>query len=293
MGTFVSVYFRILKSTASSFNAGSSIQHVVMSVVKLLNSMITSENPSDTLDDPLARFTLVLASIIHDVDHPGVPNAQLIAENAPVAVAYEGRSVAEQNSLTIAWGLLMRKEHEALRRTIYQTEADLERFREYLVHAVLLTDIVNKDLQTRRKERWNQVFGDGTDQSPPISSVDEAGRNVRKTALLELVIQASDVSHTMQHWHIFRQWNQNLFLESYKAYQGGRAGGKNPAEGWFESEIGFFKFYVIPLAERVKQSRACGHLGEELYQYACNNVQEWEKKQKEIIRDIQAVIPQD
>lgn len=219
------------------------------------------------------------------------PNAQLIKEKATVAVAYEGRSVAEQNSLTIGWGLLMREEHQALRRAIYRTESDLCRFREYLVHAILLTDIVNKDLQTKRKERWNEVFGDGDCRIVPMDTNDPVKRNSRKTALLELVIQASDVSHTMQHWHIFRQWNNNLFLENYKAYKAGRAD-QNPVDNWFSSEIGFFKFYVIPLAERVRHSQACGHLGEELYQYACNNVLEWEAKQDEIMENIQSLVQQ-
>ena len=38
--------------------------HVVMSVMKLLGS--ASNHKDDGLDDPLARFTLVLAAIVHD-----------------------------------------------------------------------------------------------------------------------------------------------------------------------------------------------------------------------------------
>ena len=86
-----------------------------MSVVKLLSSMELNNKNNDTLNDPLARFTLVLASVVHDVDHYGVPNETLVTEQADVAIQYKGKSVAEQNSLEICWDLLMLDEHKELR----------------------------------------------------------------------------------------------------------------------------------------------------------------------------------
>jgi hypothetical protein len=44
---------------------------------------------------------------VHDVDHDGVPNSQLIKENVTVAAVYKEKSVAEQNSVDIAWTLLV------------------------------------------------------------------------------------------------------------------------------------------------------------------------------------------
>jgi hypothetical protein len=162
-----------------------------MSVMKLLGS--ASNHKDDGLDDPLARFTLILAAIVHDVDHNGVPNAQLNKEQGGIAVSYDYLSAAEQNSLDITWNMIMKDEYKDLRRTIYTNKADLERFRGLLVHAVLVTDIVNKDLQSRRKLRWNRVFG--TDDIVPGANVtqsEEERQSERRTALLELVIQASD-----------------------------------------------------------------------------------------------------
>lgn len=49
--------------------------------------------------DPLTRFAVYLSALVHDADHPGVPNAQLCKEQAPVAKAYDFQSVAEQNSV--------------------------------------------------------------------------------------------------------------------------------------------------------------------------------------------------
>ena len=57
--------------------------------------------------DPIVQFGCAFSALIHDADHSGAPNAQLIKENAPVAAAYNNRSVAEQNSLALAWNLLV------------------------------------------------------------------------------------------------------------------------------------------------------------------------------------------
>ena len=51
--------------------------------------------------DPLTRFAVVFSALIHDLDHVGVPNTQLVKENSPVAALYSNKSVAEQNSVDI------------------------------------------------------------------------------------------------------------------------------------------------------------------------------------------------
>jgi len=49
--------------------------------------------------DPLTQFACVFSALIHDVDHAGVPNAQLINEQPALASAYKHKSVAEQASI--------------------------------------------------------------------------------------------------------------------------------------------------------------------------------------------------
>ena len=44
---------------------------------------------------------VIFAALIHDVDHPGVSNAQLVTECDVLAVQYENKSVAEQNSIDL------------------------------------------------------------------------------------------------------------------------------------------------------------------------------------------------
>ena len=64
-----------------------------------------------------------------------VQNAQLIKENAEIAEYYKNRSVAEQNSLDLAWRLLMDPQFDRLRDAICDTEDELSRFRKLVVNS--------------------------------------------------------------------------------------------------------------------------------------------------------------
>eukprot|EP00980_Cylindrotheca_fusiformis_P018347 scaffold5995_cov113-Cylindrotheca_fusiformis.AAC.3 len=235
--------------------------------------------------DPLTQFAVVFSAIIHDVDHPGVPNAQLVKEETRNAQIYK-KSVAEQNSVELAWDMLMSDEYSALRACIYQTESDLRRFRQLVVNTVMATDIVDKELQTLRKNRWEIAFSKNA--SLPSSSLDsrdqEQEHEDRKaTIVIEHLIQASDVSHTMQHWHIYQEWNERFFMECYRAYKEGRAG-SDPSENWYKGEIGFFDFYVIPLAKKLESCGVFGVSSDEYLNYAKANREEWVREGEAMVQ---------
>jgi hypothetical protein len=109
----------------------------------------------------------------------------------------------------------MQDNYADLRRTIYTTETEFKHFRQLLVNTVLATDIMDKELGAARKDRWTKAFDDLTkDEETLKENIDR-----RATIVLEHLIQASDVAHTMQHWHIYRKWNACLFNEMYKVRQ--------------------------------------------------------------------------
>ena len=187
--------------------------------------------------DPLTQFSCVLSAVIHDLDHPGVPNSQLVKESSSVARMYKGKSIAEQNSVDIAWSLLMDDRYRDLRATIYCDESEMKRFRQLIVNSVMATDIVDKELKALRNARWEKAFsGEATDTNK--EAVDR-----KATIVIEHLIQASDVAHTMQHWHVYRKWNERFFMECYRAYKEGRAE-TDPSIHWYKGEIGFFDFYM-------------------------------------------------
>jgi hypothetical protein len=261
-----------------------------MSVVKLLSRIVAPNIQIEDDDfeaalhdktygitsDPLTQFAVVLSALIHDVDHPGIPNSQLTKEETRLASMYRDKSVAEQNSVDLAWTLLMEGNFRNLRQCIYRTEADFKRFRQLVVNTVLATDIMDKELGALRKGRWNKAFSDEVVEDH-MTAV-----NRKATIVIEHIIQASDIAHTMQHWHIYRKWNSRLFDEMYKAYTEGRAD-KNPAQTWFEGELGFFDFYIIPLARKLKDCGVFGVSSDEYLNYAQQNRREWELHGEKVV----------
>jgi hypothetical protein len=273
--------------------------HVTASVKKLLKRIVNvdegtgfgrTSSPDDIdlielaghsygiTSDPLTQFAVVFSAIIHDVDHPGVPNAQLVKENTPNAQIYK-KSVAEQNSVKLGWEMLMQGEYESLRACIYQTEEDLKRFRQLVVNTVMATDIVDKELQGLRKGRWETAFSEAS----TVESDDES-EDRKATIVMEHLIQASDVSHTMQHWQIYKSWNEKFFMECYGAYKAGR-GESDPSVNWYKGEIGFFDFYVIPLANKLHSCGVFGVSSHEYSNYATANREEWVREGENLVKE--------
>jgi 3'5'-cyclic nucleotide phosphodiesterase len=103
--------------------------------------LIYFENFSHTNSpNPLPHSVAYSSALIHDADHPGVPNSTLINEGDSLAATYSNKSIAEQNSVDLAWDLLMQDDYLDLRRTIYTTKDDMLRFRQLVVNIVMATE---------------------------------------------------------------------------------------------------------------------------------------------------------
>lgn len=267
--------------------------HVLMSAQKLMKRVILADQQkfvdssdlsndytSGIASDPLIQFAIVFSALIHDVDHTGVPNSQLVKEQAHIATLYKNKSIAEQNSLDLAWDLLMDRKYRDLQRCVFSSTAELKRFRKLVVNVVLATDIFDPDMKSLRNSRWDKAF---RKESLDLPLSEEDDRNLKSTIVIEYIMQASDVSHTMQHWHVYQRWNERLFEEMYSAYQVKR-GDKDPSIDWYKGELWFFDNYVIPLAKKLKECQVFGVSSDECLNYALENRKEWEMKGKDIIQ---------
>jgi hypothetical protein len=199
--------------------------HVTMAVTKLLSRIVVrelddveehdgeDENESDEevevtdtiashlhnhtygiSSDPLTQFALVLSALIHAVDHDGIPNSETAKEDPEAAALYKNRSIIEQRSVDKAWKKLMEPEFKALRQSIYADETELKRFRQVVVNSVLATDIDDEELQSLRMKRWEKTFSYGSLNVTPEDV------NRKATIVIEYLMQASDIFHTMQPW---------------------------------------------------------------------------------------------
>ena len=71
----------------------------------------------------------------------------------------------------------------------------------------------------------------------------------------------------------------------YKAYLEGRAE-KDPSEGWYQGELGFFDFYIIPLAKKLESCGVFGVSSDEYLSYAMENRKEWEQRGRQIVKEL-------
>jgi len=305
--------------------------------------------------DPLIKFCLVYAGLIHDVDHQGIPNRQLSRENHPLALLYNDKSVAEQNSLKVAFSTLMEPRFAELRHTLCPTSDDQFEFRRIVIDLVMCTDIASPERMQITKSKWAEAFGtrvarpsdDGvmavshtpasasteaiatvTASRPRLVSIrrNSIGTNptrqytrrakdggklgikralhlkgstiefystagdtddpeavevrLRSSTVLELMMNAADVAHTMQSFENFVKWNKRLYEELHEAYESGRCSNgeeDDPSKDWFGNQLGFYEIYILPLARRL---RKCGAFapdaGEAFVQNAKNICRRWE-----------------
>ena len=215
----------------------------------------------------------MFSALIHDVGHEGVPNFVLGKKHPLLADKYSNKSIAEQRSVDIAWELLLLPQFSHLRASIYQSKSDYTRFRYLVVNGVMATDIFDKDLKELRNSRWETAFHREEQESPYVKDAMDR----KATIVIEHIIQASDVAHTMQHFFIYSKWNERLFKEMYFGFLKGSLE-KDPSAGWYKGELWFFDNYVIPLAEKLKECNVFGVSSDEYYNYATQNRKEWERK---------------
>ena len=123
--------------------------------------------------------------------------------------------MAEQNSLDLAWNLLVEDTFKDLRLAICPTRADWVRFRGLLVNGVMATDIVDRELKGLRNQRWEKAFAVKPENIIEESSADSVNR--KATIVIEHLIQASDVAHMMQVSQIFVCQRELLFSCTYQS----------------------------------------------------------------------------
>lgn len=268
--------------------------HVTLCANKLLNRLVNSDEykSEEALhdatygisSDPLAHFAIVFAALIHDVEHTGLPNAQLVKDNAEVAEKFSNISVAEQNSAFLGWNLLMEPRFQPLRQCIYQTNVERKRFRQLVINCIMATDIADRKNNERKQMKWDRAFRRTVNPDSTHMQIQDL-MNRKATVVIEHIIQVSDVAHTMQHWHIYRRWNERLFSEMYQAFKTGKVA-VDPSVNWYIGEIGFFDYYLIPLAMKLKDCGVFGESGYEYMSYVLKNKKEWELKGKHVLEEM-------
>lgn len=87
----------------------------------------------------LELMALYTAAAMHDFDHPGRTNAFLVSTFAPIALAYNDRSVLESYHAAAAWSLFFSSSDYNWLRSLDTSE--FKRFRFLVIEFILATDL--------------------------------------------------------------------------------------------------------------------------------------------------------
>lgn len=214
-----------------------------------------------------------------------MPNSQLVKEKANLAELYNGKSIHEQDSVNSAFDTLMDDKYAQLRQTLFATQNEFYRFRQIVINSVMATDILDEKVMAKQSVRWGCLFRDHEEEEEgddvSYSEFEPENEGDQKTSIVvERLILVSDIAHTMQHWYVYRKWNEKLFEEIYLAWKAGRAE-SDPSLTWYKDELSFFDKYVIPLASKMKDCELFDSSNDEFLRYAISNREQWENTGKE------------
>lgn len=235
--------------------------------------------------DPNIQFAMVFSALVHDVDHMGISNQQLIKNDSPLATLYKKRCISEQNSVDISWWLLISGDFEDLRFSIYSDTSEKRCFRQALVNSIIATDILDANMKQFRVNNWNKVFV-GNFKSKRRNLIDaNEKRNLQVTSIIECIMQVADSSHRVQSYRTYIAWNERLFEEALKAYHAGNSE-VNPAVCWYESELNYFENFLLPLLSRLIDTGVFGGSSESYLTRALDNSRAWKSGGEVMIQDM-------
>lgn len=87
---------------------------------------------------------------------------------------------------------------------------------------------------------------------PPPEIIEE----LHESVIMETIIKSADVAHNLQGFDQMAKWSDCLYLELRKALVAKK--GDDPMNGWFNNQIGFLDFYLLPLARKLDDTGAFG-----------------------------------
>ncbi|XP_020606542.1 cAMP-specific 3',5'-cyclic phosphodiesterase 4C-like isoform X1 [Orbicella faveolata] len=155
----------------------------------------------------LEVLAAILASAVHDVDHPGVNNHFLVATNSEMALMYNDESVLENHHLAVAFQLLQhedcdilenltRKERQTVRRTIIEMVLATDNAKHMSLLASLKTMVESK-----------KVAGSG------VLCLDNGTDRMQ---VLKCLVHCADLSNPAKPLPMYRKWVDRLMEEFFR-----------------------------------------------------------------------------
>ncbi|ORX91225.1 HD-domain/PDEase-like protein [Basidiobolus meristosporus CBS 931.73] len=146
-------------------------------------------------------FALIVASLAHDLGHPGVNNSYMINANTPLALLYNDQAVLE-NFHSMSLFLLMKK-HGFDFFTDQSSQEFKGSFRKLVVRAILATDM----------SAHFDYIRSFVEQKKRLVEQKIVDPELERIAFSSAIIKCADISNSARPYHISERWTDSLMHE--------------------------------------------------------------------------------
>ncbi|CAK9302778.1 unnamed protein product [Gordionus sp. m RMFG-2023] len=209
--------------------------------------ILLSSSAFKNIFNDLEIFAIIIASAIHDVDHPGYTNQFLINSCSDLAIIYNDEAVLENHHLAIAFKILQEPKCDIFVNLNTKKKSIL---RKLIIDLVLATDMskhmkVLADLKTMVETKKISGSGDLALES-----------YAEKNQILQAMIHCGDLSNPTKSLNLYKKWTslimEEYFLQGEKEKQCGLAISAmcdRETASVEKTQIGFMDYIVQPLWE--------------------------------------------
>lgn len=159
---------------------------------------LVSDDGVSKLLTPFDKLTILLASLFHDIDHPGVNNIYLINDHDDLAFIYNDQSVLEMHHCSYAFNILNDEEFNILES--FSPEKYLE-FRKNFISIIMSTDMAQHFTLVSKFKSYHSTH--------PLS-IDNIEDRME---LMKILMKSSDISNITRPFKIARKWARKCIEE--------------------------------------------------------------------------------
>ena len=147
-------------------------------------------------------FSVFVANIIHDFEHPGYSNQFIVRTKHPLAIRYSDSKVLENHHLASAFNIILNVENCNIMKNL--TLPMYNDSRKMIIEIVLNTDMSKHfSLMTTLKTKLGNNF--------PTESLED------RVLILSMALRTSDMFKVVRDGRsTFNKWMDNMFEEFYK-----------------------------------------------------------------------------
>ncbi|KAG2185044.1 hypothetical protein INT43_000957 [Umbelopsis isabellina] len=157
----------------------------------------------DQLLRPKDIFALLIASIGHDVGHPGVNNMFMINTSNPLALLYNDRSVLESFHSMALFQIISK--HKFVSET---NGSEYQDFRKTVVHSILATDMgLHGEYVAKINDQLERLRTKGLDMT------DEAALDQERLLICGALIKCADIGNCTRPFMEAKRWAVSLVDE--------------------------------------------------------------------------------